>query len=137
MTKESQLKLVKHLMRLLKVQEVILPVGRTNKGNFGLRYSENNDDYEMYLDAVPLSTKDMLNDENNIELKKMLDKYLFDPQTIMPVKYTPHITGDFITAKPVEASDEVVPKPIVSQDKPKRGRPVGSKNGNNKTKEAS
>ena len=77
MTSEQSKKWAKNIMRLLKVDEVIFPICRTSKGNFGLRYGVNTEDYEMYLDAVPLPTKDILNDENNIELKKMLEKYVF------------------------------------------------------------
>lgn len=70
-------KLCGHIFRLLKVNEIVIPLGRTNKGNLGLKFTANTDDFEVMLDAVPLSTKDMLNDDNNIELKGLLIKYLF------------------------------------------------------------
>ncbi len=78
MTISNQRKLAGYIIRLLKVNDIIFPIGRTNKGNFGIRFSANGEDFEMYLDAVPLSTKDVLNDDNNIELKKMVEKYLFE-----------------------------------------------------------
>lgn len=120
MTLQNQSKLAKHVLRLLKVQEIIIPICRTSKGNFGLRYSTNTDDYEMYLDAVPLSTSDMLKDENNIELKKMLDKYLFEQG----------IGERIINEQKTYLIDKYIKNEgVVAQDKPKRGRPIGSKNG--------
>lgn len=74
----NQKKLVNNIFRLLKVNEIVIPIGRTNKGNLGIKFSANQEDFEIYLDAVPLSTKSLLEDENNIELKNVLDKYLFD-----------------------------------------------------------
>lgn len=74
---ETTKKLAAHIFRLLKVNEVVFPIGRTNKGNLGLKFQANSDDFEIYLDAVPLPTKSMLEDDNNIELKKMIEKYWF------------------------------------------------------------
>lgn len=91
MTLQNQKKLANHICRLLKVPDIIIPIGRTSKGNLGLRFSTNQEEYEMYLDAIPLSTKDILNDENNIELKKMLEKYLFE-QTQQFIVSTPTVT---------------------------------------------
>lgn len=127
MTLLNQNKLAKHLLRLLKVDEIIFPICRTSKGNFGLRYGVNTDDYEMYLDAVPLPAKDILKDENNIELKKMLDKYLFE-QMVEVRRYQQPV---IITTRPEFGgpSLEAMSKPEIPQDKPKRGRPAGSKNG--------
>lgn len=79
MTLANYKKLNAHIFRLLKVNEIIYPIARTSKGNFGLRFTPNSEDYEMYLDAVPLPTKSTLEDDNNIELKKVLEKYLFEP----------------------------------------------------------
>lgn len=77
MTLTEQKKLAKHICRLLKVTEVTFPIGRTSKGNLGLTFNENHE-YEIMLDSIPLSTKDTLKDENNIELKRMLEKYFFE-----------------------------------------------------------
>lgn len=82
MTLNETKKLSKHICRLLKVSEINFPIGRTPKGNLGITFNENNDDFEMMLDSVPLSTKNSLEDENNIELKAMLEKYLFDSELI-------------------------------------------------------
>lgn len=125
MTLQNTQKMANHIMRLLKVNDVILPIARTSKGNFGIRFSNSNEDYEMYLDAVPLTTNDFLKDENNIELKRMLDKYLFD------------VSGLTTIAAIRETYDAVKPQhdAIVAQDKPRRGRPVGSKNGKKNNKE--
>lgn len=109
----NQKRLASHIFRLLKVTEIVFPVGRTNKGNLGLKFTSNNDDFEIMLDAVPLSTKDTLNDDNNIELKRMLEKYWFDAKT-ETVKYV-------VPQFPLE------PK-IISVLSPKKGRPKGSKN---------
>lgn len=128
MTLQETKKLAGHIFRLLKVSEIVLPIGRTNKGNLGLKFSENSSDFELYLDAVPLSTKDSLVDDNNIELKKMVEKYLFEqPQTIYKELQPGFTTMESI--KPI--------LPIDFQDKPKRGRPIGSKNAHNKTKKSS
>lgn len=119
----NQKKLVQHIFRLLKVNEIVIPIGRTNKGNLGIKFQANSEDFEIYLDAVPLSTKDMLVDDNNIELKKMLDKYLFPEEKslglLTPIKS--EIIGKII-AIPKESLD--IPEP----EKKKRGRPVGAKN---------
>lgn len=73
----------------------------------------------MYLDAVPLTTNDILRDENNIELKKMLEKYLFE-QPQLDVSYVDKIYT-------VSSLGELTHEPV-TQDKPKRGRLKGSKN---------
>lgn len=77
--KETQ-KLIQSIFRLLKVQEIIIPIGRTNKGNLGIKFSESSNDFEMMLDSVPLSTKDSLNDENNIELKTLITNFFFEEE---------------------------------------------------------
>ncbi len=81
MTLETHKKLVQHICRLLKVTYVQVPVGRTDKGNFGIIFNENGD-WDIMLDSVPLSTKNILTDENNIELKRMVEKYLFEQEKI-------------------------------------------------------
>jgi len=78
MTLENQQKLANHIFRLLKVNELSIPIGRTNKGELAIKFRDGKDDFEVLLDSVPLSTKDILNDDNNIELKGLLEKYLFD-----------------------------------------------------------
>lgn len=116
MTQEATKKLVAHIMRLLKVIYIDFPVGRTNKGNLALRFSDQND-FEIMLDSVPLSTKDMLADDNNIALKEMIKKYWFDEQKLsyqgMP------IVRD-------EKIEKIMIVPIISEKK--KGRPKGSKN---------
>jgi len=99
MTIQNQQKLAKHIFRLLKVNEIVFSIGRTNKGNLGIKFNQANDDYEIYLDAVPLSTKDMLADDNNIELKKMIDKYLFDTIPYQP-PYVPMTTSSVTSSTP-------------------------------------
>lgn len=143
---ENQKKLSKHIFRLLKVNEIVFPIGRTNKGNLGLKFTDNSEDFEIYLDAVPLSTKDVLNDENNIELKKMLEKYLFDTKLVTastPIKFYPDdmkfdakalksleaIVDDGTTVvnvgKVVDGAGKNVTEKFLGK---KRGRPAGSKN---------
>lgn len=78
MTIQNQKKFANHVFRLLKVSEIVVPIGRTNKGNLGVKFTSGNEDFEVYLDAVPLPIKDALNDDNNIELKKVIEKYLFE-----------------------------------------------------------
>lgn len=116
MTLDTQKKLVKHIFRLLKVNEIIIPIGRTNKGNLGFKFTQNSEDFEIYLDAVPLSTKDILADDNNIELKKILEKYLFGDE-ILGGDRTPR-------NKMVQIADTVLP--LLKRG----GRPKGSKNKN-------
>lgn len=94
----NQQKLAKHIFRLLKVTEITFPIGRTNKGNLGLKFSAISDDFEIMLDAVPLSTKDALNDDNNIELKVLIEKYWFGAETITLSSSTPEQTT-YISAK--------------------------------------
>lgn len=77
MNLEEQKKLANHIIRLLKVRTVSFPIGTTDKGTLSLKYTENTDGYEIILDAVPLTTSSIMEDENNIELKAMLEKYLF------------------------------------------------------------
>lgn len=116
----NQKKLATHIFRLLKVTEIVIPIGRTNKGNLGIKFTQNSDDFEIYLDAVPLSTKDFLNDENNIELKKMLEKYLFEARSVVFERdaLTKTVT-DFTTQAMVkEVVDDVLKEPR------KKGRPA-------------
>lgn len=125
----NQKRLANHIFRLLKVNEIVIPIGRTNKGNLGLKFTQNSDDFEVYLDAVPLSTKDMLADDNNIELKKMLEKYLFeDNKTVIyksaSVGMSTPVLGSSIQPKHIQ---ELVTN-IVYSDPKKRGRPAGAKN---------
>lgn len=80
MTLTNTQKFAKHIFRLLKVNEITFPIGRTNNGNLGITFNANNDEFEIMLDSVPLSTKNALQDENNIELKNMIEKYMFDSE---------------------------------------------------------
>lgn len=94
-----------------------MPIGRTNKGNLGIKFQANSEDFEIYLDAVPLRTTNILEDENNIELKKILEKYLFEEPQLSEQPRTIHLPPD--TGGPVNVPYQI-PK--------RRGRPVGSKN---------
>lgn len=132
MTLNETKRLSKHICRLLKVSEITLPIGRTPKGNLGITFNANNEDYEIMLDAIPLSTKDSLHDENNIELKVMLEKYLFDTEKV----------AIFSAPQPASAENlTITALPSVSQEQPgvkvakKPGRP--RKNANTTTKESS
>lgn len=96
MTLHEVKKLTAHICRLLKVTEITYPIGRTNKGNLGLKFAANSNDFEIMLDAVPLSTKDLLDDENNIEMKKMIEKYWLEQEPThfmadMSLKPTVHL----------------------------------------------
>lgn len=113
MTLLVQKRFAAHVFRLLKVNEIILPIGRTNRGNLGLRFSTQNDDYEMYLDAVPLSTSNPLEDENNIQLKAVIEKYYFEPLMASP---------------PTVHTTPLAPANAPETPKKKGGRPLGSKN---------
>src|ERR1700722_18695382 len=73
----QQKKLAGHILRLLKVSYIDFPLGRTNKGNLAIRFDDSGD-FTLFLDSVPLPTKDSLQNENNIELKRMLEKYWFE-----------------------------------------------------------
>jgi len=122
MTLEDHKKLSKHLFRLLKVNEIIIPIGRTNKGNLGLAFRESSDDFEIMLDSVPLSTSDILKDENNIELKRLLEKYWFDSNAVtLSVVKTIH--GDEVA----KVAKEFLEKEHGTFLKKKGGRPKGSK----------
>lgn len=140
MNLEQTKKLAQHIFRLLKVNEMVFPIGRTNKGNLGLKFSNNTEDFDIMLDAVPLSTKDMLNDDNNIELKRMIEKYWLGEvrQTFYPTELHLHPNNieefekivdngtEYRTASKVvdRAGNDVTDKVLGK----KRGRPVGSKN---------
>lgn len=135
----NQKKLAKHIFRLLKVDELIIPIGRTNKGNLGIKFSQNSEEYEIMLDSIPLSTKDFLADDNNIELKKMMDKYLFDSVTFY--SKTPlnlpkdliEIVDDTDTEIDLGENGGLVRGTYPSlatapKETKRRGRPAGSKN---------
>lgn len=146
----NQKKLVNHIFRLLKVNEIVIPIGRTNKGNLGIKFTQNSDDFEIYLDAVPLPTKDILVDDNNIELKRMLEKYLYEVPFVPPMLYrgkevefykdtgisskdmqslAPLVdngTTEMIIGKVVNTAGEDVTDKILG--KKRGGRPKGSKN---------
>lgn len=120
---KNQIKLSKNIFRLLKVNEIIYPIGRTNKGNLGIKFNESSDDFEIFLDAVPLSIKDWDKDENNIELKKLIEKYWFSAQPI-----TMTTTTKFSLPKVArDLGDEAIEK-LFSEPKKSRGRPKGTKN---------
>lgn len=70
-------KLAEHIMRLLKVRSVSFPIALTDKGPLSYKYTTGVEDYEIVLDAVPLTIDSIVTDEHNIELKEMLEKYLF------------------------------------------------------------
>lgn len=78
MTLPATEKLAKHIMRLLKVQSVQFPVCRTSKGNLTVEFNESISDYRLFLDSVPLPTRSILEDENNIYLKNIVDTVFFD-----------------------------------------------------------
>jgi hypothetical protein len=70
----------------------------------------------MYLDAVPLTTNDVLRDDNNIELKKMLEKYLFEDSITV---YKGQSVGMSVSPELIKTLTESTPK--------KRGRPSKKK----------
>lgn len=145
MNLEAQKKLNNHIFRLLKVNEIVIPIGRTNKGNLGLKFSANQEYFEIMLDAVPLPTKSMLEDDNNIELKKMLEKYLFEQEgfkftgSIQPQNQSEStkMVDAFETRSTIQTltPESVSSEAVLTEDKlevalglKKRGRPAGSKN---------
>lgn len=79
----------------------------------------------MFLDSVPLSIKDSLQDENNIELKRMFEKYWFDERLISGSQFrgTSLETEGPFTEK--ISSVEVEKKHLEGI---RKGRPKGSKN---------
>lgn len=87
MTLNETHKLANHIFRLLKLSDITFPIGRTNKGNLGIKFSIYSDDFDIMLDAVPLPAKDYLTDENNIELKEMIKKYWFEHEPIWNTGY--------------------------------------------------
>ena len=122
MTTQEQKKLAAHIIRLLKVRSVSFPIAKTDKGDFSIKYTGDSD-YEMVLDAVPLITKNKFDDENNIELKAVLEKYWFEKEKIANnVEYK-----DFV--RPIPTSD-YAPKIIVEKKQiqanypKKKGRPA-------------
>lgn len=130
MTLTETRKLSKHICRLLKVSEINFPIGRTPKGNLGLVFNANNDDFEMMLDSVPLSTKNSLEDENNIELKAMLEKYLFDTEMHVHTHQIEYTSSKIIPSEGQELK-EVAPKLNEIIEK------IAKTNGNPKTKKSS
>lgn len=117
MTLSETKKLSKHICRLLKVSEINFPIGRTPKGNLGLVFNANTDDFDMLLDSVPLSTASNIEDENNIELKKMIEKYLFSPEQ------TVHFPTSTITKDSIEGLVDS----IVASSTPKNANPKTKK----------
>lgn len=104
MTLNETKKLAAHIFRLLKVTEITFPIGRTNKGNLGLKFTNNSDDFEIMLDAVPLSTKDSLDDDNNIELKQSLKMYWFDSEALDTPIWAPPPAPQAPTGKAAHAA---------------------------------
>ncbi len=130
MEQNQQKKLAHHICRLIKVQDIIYPIGRTSKGNLGIRFAANSEDFDIMLDSIPLSTKDMLADDNNIELKRMLEKYLFEPAVseiyktkIMGEPIKPHQ----LSGATIETLKEVGADTTGLTPRKQRGRPKGSK----------
>jgi hypothetical protein len=86
MTLSETARITKHICRLLKVTDVTYPIGRTNKGNLGLSFTGEGDDFNIMLDSIPLLTTSPIDHDNNIELKKLLTKYLFDKEDVVMFK---------------------------------------------------
>lgn len=96
----QQQNLSKHIFRLLKVNEITYPIGRTPKGNLGIAFNENSEDFVIMLDAIPLSTESIMEDENNMELKKVLQKYFFENEAIIKWPSTKPIVEEVSPEKP-------------------------------------
>lgn len=111
----DQMKLAAHIQRLVKVPQVIFPIANTYKGTLAIRFTQDEDDFEVLLDSVPLSTKNILNDENNIELKDILEKYLFHPVNTT-IAYLATLDGKIVS---YEEGD----RPTAEIASKKRGRP--------------
>src|ERR1700753_1274854 len=103
---EEQKKLAGHIMRLLKVRSVSFPIAATDKGNLFLKYI-GDQDFEMVLDAVPLSIKSKFDDENNIELKGLLEKYWFESGNF---SLPPHNMDGASDVKFIIPIERIVPK---------------------------
>ena len=118
----TQKKLAGHILRLLKVGYIDFPLGRTNKGNLTIRFDESND-FTMFLDSVPLPIKDSLQDENNIELKRMIEKYWFESKTALAfggIEIIPDQAGKAKTLVTIAEKKHL--------EGARKGRPKGSKN---------
>lgn len=79
MTLFEQEKLAKHIQRLLKIRYVQIPIATTEKGPLSIKFTKDQEEFDLILDAVPLAING-LDNENNRELKILLCKYLFDSQ---------------------------------------------------------
>lgn len=66
-------KIASNIFRLLKVNSISFPIGRTEKGGLAIRYTKDKYDWEILLDSVPLNEKEY----DNRELKSVLIKYLY------------------------------------------------------------
>lgn len=82
MTLSEQTKFAAHIQRLLKVSSVSFPIARTEKGNLEVMFTKDQEGYTILLDAVPQKAEDILNDENNIELKRAIQRYFFDQELL-------------------------------------------------------
>lgn len=134
MTLSETHKLAKHILRLLKTTEITFPLGRTPKGNLGITFNQNDDDFTIMLDSVPLSTASLINDENNIELKEMVKKYWFEPVFMQPSLKEYPIQHTMEHKYAIDAvSHAKVEEPV---SKPK-GRPKKVTHGNTSTEESS
>lgn len=127
MTLTETQKFTKHICRLLKVTYINLPIGRTDKGNFSVIFNENGD-WDMMLDSVPLSTKDSLKDENNIELKAMVEKYWFELELVIKTVHSDGLAPMTIATLKEQGVDTSDLK--VRETKKKVARPT--KHGNTK-----
>lgn len=76
MDEENSLKLANHIFRLLKVNSISIPVGKTDKGDLAIKYTKDKDDYEILLDSVPQDEKQY----DTRELKSILTKYLYEDE---------------------------------------------------------
>lgn len=70
-------KVANGVFRLLKVNSISYPIGRTEKGDLAIRYTKDKEGWEILLDSVPLNEKEI----DNRELKAILMKYLYEPST--------------------------------------------------------
>lgn len=74
MTLEQHKKVAENTMRLLKVRYVSYLLAKTEKGDIWVKFTKDQDNYDLILDAVPLDLKDF----NNSQFKKLVEKYWFE-----------------------------------------------------------
>lgn len=103
---EDTQKFAKNIFRLLKVTELSLFLGKTNKGDLSIKFVKDTEDFEIILDAVPLRLGTGHIDAYDYnELRKIIKNYSFAEKLVIAEKAPEPII-------PIQGTNNIQPEPV-------------------------